>query len=116
MLVTIYRVHIGVEEKQGGVAALSAVAYITTLYVMVDIVKGGERVPPHPFLPSTAWADLPIWWNVRQKEWNVRQKEAIATLCVLCGGDYSLDKLYTLDRRTHGIKMEQTWIQTVALS
>ncbi len=32
-----HRVHIGVEQKQGSVSALSAEAYNTTMYVMVDI-------------------------------------------------------------------------------
>jgi hypothetical protein len=44
-------------------------AYITSLYMMVDIVKGGGRAPP----PLSDWADFP----------NIRQKVAIATLCVL---------------------------------
>ncbi len=33
-------------EIGGSVSALSAGAYITNLYVMVDIVKWGERAPP----------------------------------------------------------------------
>jgi hypothetical protein len=44
-----HRVHIG-ERSRGSVTALSAGAYTTTLYVMVDIVKGGRREPlntPH---------------------------------------------------------------------
>ncbi len=46
--------------------------YTTTLYMMVDKVKGGGRRPPHQPRPN-----FPSWWNVRQKV-------AIATLCVLC--------------------------------
>jgi hypothetical protein len=41
----------------GSVSALSAGAYITTLYVMVDIVKGGA---------CQAGLIFPLWWNVRQ--------------------------------------------------
>jgi hypothetical protein len=46
-----HRVHIGVEEKYSrvSVSALSAGAYTTTLYVMVDTVKGvGVHPPPSP--------------------------------------------------------------------
>jgi hypothetical protein len=38
----------------GGVSALSAEAYTATLYVMVNIVKGGERAPPPPRSPARA--------------------------------------------------------------
>ncbi len=38
----------GRAEIGGSVSALSAGAYITTLYVMVDIVTGGWRAPPPP--------------------------------------------------------------------
>jgi hypothetical protein len=44
--------------------ALSAGAYIATLYVMVT------RVHPHPHQPGY----IPSWWNVRQKS------ESVATL------------------------------------
>ncbi len=44
------------------------------MYVMLTIVKGGERAPPR----SPAWAN---------SLWNVGQRAAIATLCVLCGQD-----------------------------
>jgi hypothetical protein len=38
------------------VPAISAVAYTTTLLVMVDRMKGGGRAPP----PSPCWADFTI--------------------------------------------------------
>ncbi len=60
-------------EIGGSVSALSAGVY-TTLYMMVDIVKGGWACTPHP---HQAWQIFPSWRNVRQKV-------AIATLCVLC--------------------------------
>jgi hypothetical protein len=72
-----HRVHIGIEEKQGGVyLPAGAGAYTTTLYVMVDRVKGGGCLPPHPH--HAGWADF-------TSRWNVRQKVVIAALCVLCG-------------------------------
>jgi hypothetical protein len=37
---------------KGSVSALSAGAYTATLFVMVDIVKGGVRAPPHPHQPG----------------------------------------------------------------
>ncbi len=41
-----------------GVSALSAGAYTATLYVMVDIVRGGGHAPtPHP---HQGWADFSI--------------------------------------------------------
>jgi hypothetical protein len=49
--------------------------YTTTLYMMVDKVKGGRRAPP---APPPGWADFSLLMNVRQKV-------AIATLCALCG-------------------------------
>jgi hypothetical protein len=54
----------------------AAGAYTTTVYVMVDIVKGGRRAPPPP---STGWAHFSIMMET------LRQKEVIATLCKLCG-------------------------------
>ncbi len=50
--------------------------YTTTLYVMVEKVKGGGRAPPPP--PSPGWADFSI-----MMEYTKRQKVDIATLCVL---------------------------------
>jgi hypothetical protein len=48
--------------------------YTTTLYVLVDIVKGGGcGVDPQPHQPGLIF---PSWWNVRQKV-------AVATLCAL---------------------------------
>jgi hypothetical protein len=58
----------------GGVylpSKLESGEYPTTLYVMVDIVKGGGRAPP----PSPGWADFSI-----MMEWNVSQKVAFASL------------------------------------
>ncbi len=55
-------------------SALSAGAYTTTLYVMVDIVRGGwacTNPSPHQY-----GLILPSWLSVRKKV-------AIATLCVL---------------------------------
>ncbi len=48
----------------GIVSVRSAGAYSTTLYVMVDIVKGGGSAPPPPY---QAGLIFPSWWNVRQK-------------------------------------------------
>jgi hypothetical protein len=54
------------------VSALIAGGYTTTLYVMVDKVKGvGVHLPPSP-----AWVNFPSCWNVRQKV-------SVATLCTL---------------------------------
>jgi hypothetical protein len=64
------RVEIGLS-----VSALSAGAYTTTLYVMVNTVKSCGSAPPSP---HQAGLIFPSWWHVRQKV-------AIATLCVLCG-------------------------------
>ncbi len=44
------------EMGGGGVSALSARAYTPTLYMMVDIVKGGGRSPPL----SPAFADFTL--------------------------------------------------------
>ncbi len=71
-----YRVNIRVKEKYGIVSALSAGAYITTFYVMVDIVIRGWACTPPPTQPHPPWLVLPSWWNVPQKV-------AIATLCTL---------------------------------
>jgi hypothetical protein len=51
-----HRAHIWVEKNRGSVSALSAGAYTATLYVMITIVKGGERAPPN----SIAWANFSI--------------------------------------------------------
>jgi hypothetical protein len=59
----------------GSVSALSAGVYTTTLYVMVNIVKGGGRAPPTPHKPRLNFPPC----------WNVRLKAAVATLCVLYG-------------------------------
>jgi hypothetical protein len=40
------RVHIGYIGNKGSVSALSAEAYTTSLYVLVEIAKGGGREPP----------------------------------------------------------------------
>ncbi len=45
-----------VDRNMGSVFVLSAGVYTTTLYVMVDRVKGGGRAPP----PSPAWANFSI--------------------------------------------------------
>ncbi len=49
----------GQSRNRGSVSALSAGAYTTTLYVMVDIVKRGGRAPtPPPITPG--WANFYI--------------------------------------------------------
>ena len=53
-----------------GVSALSAGAYTTTLYLMVDRVKGGMGVQPSPHQPGL----------ILSSRWDVRQQVAIATL------------------------------------
>jgi hypothetical protein len=47
---------LGQSGNRGRVSALSAGAYITTLFVIVDIVKGGGRAPPS----SPVWANYSI--------------------------------------------------------
>ncbi len=67
--------YIGVERKRWECICLSAGVYTATLYVMVNIMKGGGRAPPTPHKPRLIFPSC----------WNVRQKAAVATLCVLCG-------------------------------
>ncbi len=50
-----HRVHLrALSRSRMNVSALSAGAYTTILYMMEDIVKGGEHAPPPP--SSQAWA------------------------------------------------------------
>ncbi len=66
----------GYSRNRASVSALSVGAYTTTLYVMVDIVKGvGVHAPP-PLPPHKPGLIFPSWWNVCQKV-------AIATLYTL---------------------------------
>jgi hypothetical protein len=60
-------------ETRGSVSALSAGAYTTTLYILVDIVKGGCACISYPHQLGLI---CPSWWNVRQKV-------AVAILCTL---------------------------------
>ncbi len=55
-LVTEYSTYRGRVEIGESVSALSAGAYTTTLYMMVDVVKGDGCEPP----PSPGWADCTI--------------------------------------------------------
>ena len=59
------------------VSAHSVGAYTATLYVMVNVVKGGLACTPfpHPHQPGLIFLS---WWNIRQKA-------AVATLYVLWG-------------------------------
>jgi hypothetical protein len=59
----------------GSVSALSAGAYTTALYVMVDIVKGGGACTLNPHRAGLIFPS----------RLNICQRVAIATLCVLCG-------------------------------
>ena len=45
----------GRAENRGSVSAFSAGAYTTTLYVTVDIVKGGGRAPLPHTLTRQGW-------------------------------------------------------------
>jgi hypothetical protein len=60
-------------EIGGSVSLLSAGAFTTTLYVMVDIVKGAGRAPPH----SPARADFTLMMECTPGKWPL-------PLCVLC--------------------------------
>jgi hypothetical protein len=57
------------------VSAHSAGAYTATLLVMVNVMKGGGRAPPHPHQPGII---LPT------SSLNERQKADLTTLCSLC--------------------------------
>ncbi len=72
-------------RNRGSVSAISAGAYTTTLFVMVDLVKGGGRAPP----PAPAWANFSIMMECTP-EFDV------ATLCVLYGVDSILSFLHIL--------------------
>jgi hypothetical protein len=74
------------------VSAHSAGAYTATLLVMVSVMKGGGRAPPHSHQPGLI---LPSCWNVRQKA-------AVATLCVLCGPDRQAQHDRLVNSRVHG--------------
>jgi hypothetical protein len=60
----------------GSVSAVSARAYTTTFYVMLDIVKVGRRAPP----PPPAWANFSIMTEC-MKVYSVLQ---VSSLCVPC--------------------------------